>query len=222
MWFAQSRVCGWACPPLSIITMGRTSSVGPLTLGWLEAHHLSDEQTEVAPTCSLEPSSTKPGRSQQMPTWTTDVWAGILRFGVVCNTVPPWQQMIGTTSTTLKTLWDRMKPSLLCVLAVPDMAYGTHCCCELSRVRLFWDLPDGSPPGSSVHGMIFQAIIWQWVAVPSSRGSSEPRDWTQASCTGKQILYHYDTREALMVHSRVTLTSWSWKEAFICFRRINI
>ena len=38
-----------------------------------------------------------------------------------------------------------------------------------------------SPQGSSVHG-IFQARILEWVAVPSSRASSRPRDWTQVSC----------------------------------------
>ena len=32
-------------------------------------------------------------------------------------------------------------------------------------------------PGSSVHG-ILQARILQWVAMPSSRGSFWPRDWT--------------------------------------------
>ena len=34
---------------------------------------------------------------------------------------------------------------------------------------------DCSPPGSSVHG-ILQARILEWVAVPSSRGSSQPRN----------------------------------------------
>ena len=33
---------------------------------------------------------------------------------------------------------------------------------------------DYSPPGSSVHG-ILQAGILEWVAMPSSRGSSQPR-----------------------------------------------
>ena len=37
---------------------------------------------------------------------------------------------------------------------------------------------DGSPPGSPVPG-ILQARILQWVAMPSSRGSSQPRDRTQ-------------------------------------------
>ena len=40
---------------------------------------------------------------------------------------------------------------------------------------------DYSPPGSSVHG-ILQARIWEWVAMPSSRGSSRPKDWTHILC----------------------------------------
>ena len=49
-----------------------------------------------------------------------------------------------------------------------------------------------SPPGSSVNG-IFQARILEWVAMPSSRGSSWPRDRTcisGVSCTDRQVLYH--------------------------------
>ena len=40
---------------------------------------------------------------------------------------------------------------------------------------------DCSPPGSSVHG-ILQARTLEWVAMPSSRGSFQPRDWTCTSC----------------------------------------
>ena len=52
---------------------------------------------------------------------------------------------------------------------------------------------DCSPPGSSVHG-ILQARILKWVAMPSSRGSSWPRDQTHiayVSCIGRQVVYHY-------------------------------
>ena len=42
------------------------------------------------------------------------------------------------------------------------------------------DPVDCSPPGSSVHG-ILQARILEWVTTLSSRGSSQPRDWTQVS-----------------------------------------
>ena len=45
----------------------------------------------------------------------------------------------------------------------------------LSCIRLCATLWTGAPPGSSVHG-ILQARILEWVAVPSSRGSSQPRD----------------------------------------------
>ena len=36
---------------------------------------------------------------------------------------------------------------------------------------------DHGSPGSSVHG-ILQARILEWVAMPSSGGSSQPREWT--------------------------------------------
>ena len=50
---------------------------------------------------------------------------------------------------------------------------------------------DCSPPGSSVLG-ISQARILEWVAILSSRGSSQPRDQTHVSyisCIGGQVLY---------------------------------
>ena len=43
------------------------------------------------------------------------------------------------------------------------------------------DPMDCSPPGSSVHG-ISQAQTLEWVAISSSRGSSQPRDQTRISC----------------------------------------
>ena len=43
-----------------------------------------------------------------------------------------------------------------------------------------WNLMDLGPPGSFVHG-ILQARILEWVAVPSSRGSSQTRDQTYFS-----------------------------------------
>ena len=51
---------------------------------------------------------------------------------------------------------------------------------------------DCSPPDSSVHGNL-QARTEEWVAMPSSRGSSQPRDWTHisyVSCIGKWVLCH--------------------------------
>ena len=47
-----------------------------------------------------------------------------------------------------------------------------------------------SPSGSSVHG-ILQARILEWAAMPSSRGSSQPKDQTRLSyisCISRQVL----------------------------------
>ena len=52
------------------------------------------------------------------------------------------------------------------------------------------DPMDCSLPGSSVCG-ILQAKILEWVAMPSSRGSFQPRDRTHdcyVSCLGRQVL----------------------------------
>ena len=52
---------------------------------------------------------------------------------------------------------------------------------------------DYSLPGSSVHGILQERIL-EWVAMPSSRGSSPPRDWTHISCIsciGRWIIYHF-------------------------------
>ena len=69
------------------------------------------------------------------------------------------------------------------------------------------DAMDCSPPHFSVHG-ILQARILEWVAMPSSRGSSWPRDGTHgsyASCICRQVLYYttsatWEAPEELLVH----------------------
>ena len=50
---------------------------------------------------------------------------------------------------------------------------------------------DCSLPDSSVHGVL-QARILEWVAISSSRGSSQPRNWNHVSYiwVGRQVLYH--------------------------------
>ena len=46
---------------------------------------------------------------------------------------------------------------------------------------------DCSPPGSSVRGILLARIL-EWVAMPSSRGSSQPRDQTHISYVS--CIYH--------------------------------
>ena len=68
-------------------------------------------------------------------------------------------------------VWQPCEPSITCVL----------CCAQLLQLCLTLCSPlDYSPPGSSVHG-ILQARMLEWVAMPFSRGSSQPRDWTGVS-----------------------------------------
>ena len=57
---------------------------------------------------------------------------------------------------------------------------------------------DFNPPGSIVHG-IFQARILEWVAIPFSRGSSQPRDRPQVPFTAGSLysLSHQGIRKCV-------------------------
>ena len=55
------------------------------------------------------------------------------------------------------------------------------------------DPMDYSPSGSSAHG-ILQARILEWIAIPFSRGSSPPRDWTQSPVL--RLLFYHLSHEA--------------------------
>ena len=100
------------------------------------------------------------------------------------------------------------------------------CAQSLQSCLTLCDPMIGSLPGSSVHG-ILQARTLEWVAMPSSRGSSQSRDQTQISCiaggfftteppgkpkTSIQIVkpccYHapkkFTSREALLIHAEIS------------------
>ena len=62
-------------------------------------------------------------------------------------------------------------------------------------VTTFPPYPTLALPGSSVHG-ILQAKILEWAVMPSSRGSSLPRDQTQVSCMVGRLLIARAIREA--------------------------
>ena len=59
---------------------------------------------------------------------------------------------------------------------------------SLSRVWLFATL--WAVAHQAVHGILWTRIL-EWVAVSSSKGSSQPRDRTHISCIDSQILYHW-------------------------------
>ena len=74
------------------------------------------------------------------------------------------------------------------------------CCCLVIKLCLtLCDPVDWSLPGCSVHG-ISQARILEWVAIFLSRGSSQPRDQTQVSCTAGGFFTVWASREAQGSH----------------------
>ena len=93
--------------------------------------------------------------------------------------------------------WFRYMHTCVCVCV---------CVCVQSCLTLCNSMDCGLP-GSSVHG-IFQARILEWVAISSSRGSSQPREWTHVSCVfcpGRWILYHCTTWEVRSIYLSIKL-----------------
>ena len=83
------------------------------------------------------------------------------------------------TNKNLITLYEPTNPNLQSMRAKLLQSYPTLC-----------NPMDCSPSGSSVHG-ILQARILRWVAISSSRASSQPKDQTHipsVSCTGRQVV----------------------------------
>ena len=84
----------------------------------------------------------------------------------------------------------------------PFCSWDSHLCVHakwLHSCPTLCDSIDCSLPGASVHG-ILQARILEWVAMPSSRGSSSPRDWTcisYVSWDGSEFFTTSTTWEAL-------------------------
>ena len=82
------------------------------------------------------------------------------------------------------------------------------CAYSLSHIQLF------STPWMAVHqDPLSKGILWarilEWVAMPSSSGSSQSRDRTQVSCIAGRIFTHWATREAqsLLLHAIKTHSS---------------
>ena len=81
-------------------------------------------------------------------------------------------------------------------------------CVSLSNLTLC-DPLDCSLPGSSVHG-ILQARILEWVAMPSSRGSSQPRNQTGLPHC-RWILYHQSqSNHTPIIKENVWYFSWKF------------
>ena len=99
------------------------------------------------------------------------------KYKILCDPIQTWLWIASFPPFphyTLQTflVWSQKDPKLFCPSDI--FAHWLQLCPTL------WDLMDCGLPGTSVCG-IFQARILEWVALSSSRGSSQPRDWTHVS-----------------------------------------
>ena len=99
-----------------------------------------------------------------------------------------------TPQAILRQRWAACISSLLSTVK-KEKVWVTQLCLILC------DPMDYNPPDSSVHG-ILQARLLEWVAIPFSRVSSQPRDWTQVSRFAGRFFTHWATRE--------TPKRWRW------------
>ena len=78
---------------------------------------------------------------------------------------------------------------------IMNLHWFTRCavlsCCRVWLFVTRWTIAHQSP----LMG-ILQARILEWVAMPSSRGLSQLRDWTQVSCIADGLFTIWATREA--------------------------
>ena len=78
-----------------------------------------------------------------------------------------------------------------------------------------------SPTGSSVHG-ISQARILEWVAMPFSRVSSQPRDQTWGLPHGRQFLYHLSHQGILLNPTDITSWKFSISSSFVSYSSTSL
>ena len=89
------------------------------------------------------------------------------------------------------------------------------CAQSPSCVQLFvaqWTIAHQTPLSLA----FFRARILEWVAMPSSRGCSRPRDWTHdscVSCVGRCILFHWSHWEIIRLTDKMWLGGcvWIWE-----------
>ena len=85
--------------------------------------------------------------------------------------------------------WTRLKrlsSSSICVRHCLRSRANVHVCVLSHSVMSDSDTMGYNLPSPSVYGTL-QAKILEWVAIPFSRGSSQPRDWTQDSFTADRF-----------------------------------
>ena len=175
--------------------------------------HQLQSQTQISNTFKIHQSTYQKSQCWGLPNswlgWNESRLASISQFGKLVVSVFPHTQSLGPYQ------WQAFKVRFrvfIVVLTVLKSRSTSHCltfiwvwslsepskvalCSMLSRFSHVWLCATlwtiYSPPGSSVHG-ILQARILEWVAMPGTRGSSQPRDQTRisyVSCIGRWVFF---------------------------------
>ena len=74
---------------------------------------------------------------------------------------------------------------------------------------------DCSLPGFSVRG-ILQARLLEWIAIPFSRGSSQPRDWTLVFCTAGRFFTIWATGKS-SYQGYINNITCNWSPGWVMF-----
>ena len=132
-----------------------------------------------------------------------DLWIGLncphpLPWGLcsIVNTVVDWTCRCGWTTDMESWLWVTLGFSAMHRVGASNSCVIEGLCAVLCSVASnSLRSMDSSPPGSSVHG-ILQVRVLKWFAVPSSRGSFQPRNRTHISgitCIAGRFFTHWAT-----------------------------
>ena len=145
----------------------------------------------IAP-CRTVPDNSSSAVTHGFVSCSADLTTWTVRKGGETQSPPPFDppcvQSFHSLSKPLHLGVTLRRDSVMCV----RVCFSRVCPC---------DPVDCSPPGSSVQG-ILQARMLEWVAMPSSRASSPPRDRTCVSsdyCIAGGFFYHRATKETLIV-----------------------
>ena len=110
-----------------------------------------------------------------------------------------------------------------------------YVCVYAQLCQTLCDPMDCSPPGSSVH-VILQARMLEWVAMPSSRVSSQRWDWTCVSWIAGRfftswvtkeymeymVLYKYILKRSPGLDKKLNLNPTLFLASFVTFSKLPI
>ena len=154
----------------------------------------------------LSPMQTEVTVAAQVFSWHGIWWIVLCPQGYICSTgnqmtAGGWKNLPSTSHSVLVLPLD-VKLSYVTYLIGNKMAWCFSfliwmCVLVAQLCSTLYNPMNCSSPDSSVH-VTSQARILEWVAMPSSRGSSQPRDWTWVSHSAGRFFTIWATREALL------------------------